>query len=528
MNISHIEHHQAIVRIITAIVGVAAGVGVILFITSSSSNIIAVTSIVIGAGLCVTCIVSPRNGVYVLVGLSLYLDFLKRLLLLAGNIDFNDVGMVLAVAPLMAAGLVLSVLTRQAFHRLELTRVDIAFFFIGGLMMALTFAIGVRDGGFGLEAVKFALNSSCYVFLVPVITRVFDTSEEVMRLLRFTTFAAIPVALYGIWQQLFGFSDFEISYLRTGLTVTVELLYGMSLRPFSTLNSPTALSAISGSVAVLALLPIFNGRRHGYSRLGPLLLFAIYVAACIASASRAGNVIWILGIVGAWAFHSRARVRALYILAFAGFVALLASAEYIQNHLAEWDPSQYATTAFTSQATGIQTYSDRLQGFINLTRSTAMYSPFGLSQEMLNSPLTYNHDAFSWVLTHFGVFPTGTLLVILFMGVRMAHRRIFSMERNATRLTATVAMSTILAIAATSVLFGGAYSTVFPQNLLLWMLVAVVVVLLGAPAQPTDSSKADEMQQSGLWQPAPSRELSRPVHQREPLSAPQRRPGRRL
>jgi hypothetical protein len=180
--------------------------------------------------------------------------------------------------------------------------------------------------------------------------------------------------------------------------------------------------------------------------------------------------------------------------------------------------------------TRIQTYSERLSGFVNLTQSTAMYSPFGLSADDLNSPLTYNHDAFSYVLTHFGVIPTGVLLAVLLFGLRLAHRRVFSMPKNEIRQVATVAISLVLATLATAVLFGGSYYTVFPQNLLLWLLVGVAVTLLtGSFAPRTSAEESGESEDDslpGVWRPRREGVALASSGTRVPILPPGRQRGR--
>ena len=70
----------------------------------------------------------------------------------------------------------------------------------------------------------------------------FPKPDDVKRLIKFCLIVYIPVALYAIWQQIFGLSDFEFNYLQTGYTITVGLLDDVRPRPFSTLNSVHALS----------------------------------------------------------------------------------------------------------------------------------------------------------------------------------------------------------------------------------------------------------------------------------------------
>ena len=86
------------------------------------------------------------------------------------------------------------------------------------------------------------------LFVMPVL---FPRYEDALRVLRFTLWVFLPVALYGIAQQIDGFQPFEIAYLRTGLSIEIKQLLTNHVRAFSTLNSPTALGAVSAVLVVV-------------------------------------------------------------------------------------------------------------------------------------------------------------------------------------------------------------------------------------------------------------------------------------
>ena len=83
-----------------------------------------------------------------------------------------------------------------------------------------------------------------------------------------TDFAAWPVAIYGIVQQVEGFQLFEIAYLRTGLSIEIKQLLTNRVRAFSTLNSPTALGAISALMMVVAMVMPAEGPSFGIAPSG--------------------------------------------------------------------------------------------------------------------------------------------------------------------------------------------------------------------------------------------------------------------
>jgi len=90
----------------------------------------------------------------------------------------------------------------------------------------------------------------------------FGSPESVAKFTRFIILAFLPVAAYGIYQQVYGFQEFEIEYLKTpGLTIEIKQLEANRVRAFSTLNSPTSLSVVVCSVAMMALSLALVGNR---------------------------------------------------------------------------------------------------------------------------------------------------------------------------------------------------------------------------------------------------------------------------
>jgi hypothetical protein len=74
--------------------------------------------------------------------------------------------------------------------------------------------------------------------------------------------------------------------------------------------------------------------------------------------------------------------------------------------------------------------------------------------------------------------------------------------------------------------------TVFPQNLLLWMLVGIAVVLLtGSFPPPTEHADAGadfEGRTPGLWRPQREPMVVAPAQTRARFRRPEREPGRRF
>ncbi|MGB8167931.1 MAG: hypothetical protein WCF18_10600, partial [Chthoniobacteraceae bacterium] len=194
-------------------------------------------------------IVAPRVGLITLVVLCGYSDFLKRTLIFWSELSFEQLSYVLIAAPLVVTGLIVAFVTRWAFHEIAVTRRD----FLMGLLvvvgMGLSFALEWRESKQVLESAKAAVNNGLYVALMPVLAQFISNEEQIVKFFRLAVLLFIPVAAYGIFQAIFGFADFEIQYLRTGLTITANEL---NPRPFSTLNSAGALGDMAAIMAILS------------------------------------------------------------------------------------------------------------------------------------------------------------------------------------------------------------------------------------------------------------------------------------
>jgi len=481
MDWRNLENSQKLLRLIVSIIGVVAAMIVAEILFNANINLIAASCLLVSVFAFFVCIVSPKSGVYTLIAVSGYLDFVKRCLIMFGDFNFTDISYVLAIAPLMVLGLFLSLFAGYAFHRVRFSWLDVAAIIVAFLSVGLGFLIAVKDGGANLEAVKETVNGVCYAFMLPVITNTFSKPGELTKLFRFATIVYIPVAVYGIWQQIFGINDFEMAYLQSGYTVTDALLNDVRVRPFSTLNSPTSLAGMTAMMAILALVPLWakEGREQtAMLKVRCLSLFVLFVAACICSLSRAGNVVWIIGLAALYFFETRLRTKFFYMSTIGAFLLLVLFSPLIYDHLGEIDLARFADSDFTSQVLRMSTYSERLKGYINLTHSTFMWSPFGLSSTDLNNELVYNHDMFSNLLIHIGFIPLGILIFVLYKALSFAHGRLLRMPHGDRRSLLMIMIALMYGCIAVPALAGAGFLLAFPDNLFFWLFAGCLAMLL--------------------------------------------------
>ena len=469
-------------------------------------NPLAASCICASAVFFVAASVSPRAGFVALLFLCAYSDLLKRMLVFWGDLSFEQVSYVLAGAPVVVAGLAVCVVTRWAFHRLHLGLRELLILAAIVLAMSLNFLLSYRAGAGVLEAFKQAANNGLYLVLAPVALKLIESPAQIGKFLLTARWMFIPVAAYGIFQAIFGLADFEIEYLRSGLTIMVKELWDARPRPFSTLNSAHALGTLAAAFAVLSLYPLLvdRGERAVVTeKIKSVGLFLLYLAASLASLARTAIIVWVVGLFAFWCFRSRWRTKAFYWTSGAIFAALLAASPYILEHIAEWDPANDQQSAIVGQALRIQTYVERLRGFVNLTRSTDMYSLFGLPEDQKATETTYNHDPISSLLVDFGLVGLAAAVAVVFFGLRAIHSRLLAFPPGENRDTIVLLTAINVGWLASHLLFHGVITT-FPVNAFFWLFIGMIGFLLLAPPAPAaeDSSAADTAA-SRLGLPAP-------------------------
>jgi hypothetical protein len=451
-------------------------------------------------------VVSTRAGLLVLLFSCAYSDLLKRLLVFWGDLSFEQVSYVLAMAPLVVAGLFVSVITQWAFHRVEIKLRDVLLMGGVGIAMVLSFLLNKRGGGDTLESMKQAANSGLYMVLAPIALKILQNASEIEKLLLKTRIIFIPVALYGIWQSFFGLADFEIEYLKSGLTMMVKELFDIRPKPFSTLNSAGSLGTLTAGLAVLSLYPLLVKRTTQltfFDKFASIGLFLLYLAASLVSMVRASVLVWMVALFGVWCFRSAARTRVFYWSAIGSFMVLIASSSYILSHIAEWDPANGAESAIAGQALRLQTYSERLKGFVNLTNSTDMYSLFGLPEDQKMRETTYNHDPLSTLLVDVGVVGLVAVIVPFVLIVRFLHKRLLGLPPGAHRDIAVLLVAINAGWLVSHLLFHSVISG-FPVNAFFWLFGGMAGALL---IMERPSAEVPETDTAPTWSRAPEMRL---------------------
>jgi hypothetical protein len=436
-------------------------------------------------------IINPKAGLYILILGTGYIDLIKRLGILTGTLSFGDVVVSMAVAPILCACICLGVVLQQVFHRRRLERWQYVVLVLVTFLMGSVLLQDVSGGAGLLEGLQDFANSGAYFPLILVSGILFPKPEDVKQFLKFCLIAYIPVGLYAIWQQIFGLNPFEISYMQTGFTMTVGLLDDVRARPFSTLNSPHALTVMASILALLSFFLHFKGSKRAAWQFPVGLLF---VAACAASVSRAGWVLLALGAIG-WICFGRASttigfygsVTALLVMLIVNADPLLDSLEAIQQKL----PSG---GAFAEQTFRIETFSDRLYSFRNMATNPVFHTWFGNPE--LHGPngetVSHDelvHDQLTQILVRFGFVGLTGFILLLVGALWLTHRRVLAQKDLVARRTAIALLTVLAAIIYSGMLFGS-HLGVFPVNVFFSVLGGFLLVCCAQSKETATSTRA--------------------------------------
>jgi hypothetical protein len=505
---------------------------IILFIVGAVlSGLLVVLSVLTGGGnevghLCkfmliavaVFGLIAPRNGILLLLFICAYIDTVKRLMAVSGRVSQMDLYYVLGIPPVLLSSVTASIIIAVFVGKLELKGHQWRLLFIAIGFVAtnagLSFLGGNRSIGGLLPVVANSGSYALLLFLIPVL---FQQREDIERLIKRIIWIFLPVAIYGVLQKIFGYQEFEIAYLKTGISIEAKQLLDNDFRPFSTLNSNTALTTVCGFLAPLSFTAMFiSTSTHRRSLLPPSLalpLTLIFSAGIVASTGRSGIAVAAFTFLGCWCFRSLNTTRGMYAV----IVTLFASLIIFSNHLIEIiGPLQMQISnlvgdeGYAEQMTRLGTYTDRLVGYYNLMTNPAMWSLFGHSRDILQDYSLYSHDLFTNALVRYGVVPVlGISIVAIFLLIQL-HRTVLRITDRSLLAIAAAMTAIMISSVLVSLLFGSVMG-VFPINLLIYTMGGILMLAkqlydttIHAPVEHFAEAGAAQLIRMATPSPAPT------------------------
>lgn len=450
-------------------------------------------------------LMAPRLAFFFFILQTAYLDLFKRLMIIAGNISFVDLFWVLGIAPVTIVGIACGLIVRMVFGQTQAGVADVRRLVITVILNALlALLVFVKGGGIG-GTVREVANGSSYALLIFIVPLLFRTPESVAACTRFIVFVYVLPVAYTIYQQLFGFQEFEIEYLKTGLSIEVKQLEMDRVRAFGTLNSPTSISVVASSVAAMALGLLFAGRRD--RRLGlsaPLVMGIVIlcVGAWAASTVRVGILLLPVAVVGTFLFSRPGATLAFYGSLSGGLLVLVLMSDYLYRNIEIWSGKLIELcgggSSYLAHMLNMNTYKDRLYGFSNVLLNPSAYSLFGMRHGGEDEGLV-SHDPISSTLLRYGLVPLLLILLSGGFGIWRMHRMIFQMKNRTLQLFAAGCLANAAGNMAVSLINGNLLGT-FPVNVFFWVSLAFAITLRQAdevlarqPAPAPDPNPSDPL-----------------------------------
>ena len=466
-----------------------SGIGavyVMLSVLLAGGNSIGALAQFLSIGSFIFALIQPRLALYLMVLYAGYSDLLKRMMIFDGHVTMNDVMWVRALCPLTLAGICIGTLVRSLgdgslYQRRKL--VSLLFCILGFIVSG---ASALRSGGgFNAAATQLA-DGAAYMFLLFVIPCIFRTPQQIIAFIKYCLIVFIPVALYGIKQQIFGLSEFEIEYLRSGLTVLSKHLDDVRPRPFSTLVDSSPFGTTCAVCACLALLVRRHHRDTGTRSWGALsfVLFALFVIGCVASMTRVASINWVIPIVLLPVLRSARGTATLYASVMALFFSACIFAQELSNavtRLTLWALENFGGTAIGEQFSRFWTICDRLDGMYDLAHNPLMWTMFGYgtkgAADMHEAHMVASHDLISNLLLEIGWLPLSLLLIIAALALHSFHRSVLGLRGTPVFNICLWMVGIEFGLLVHNVFAGNVTST-FPVNFFCWFIAGALNVCI--------------------------------------------------
>lgn len=465
-------------RALIIFLGGIGAVYIMLSVLLGGGNSIGALAQFLSIGSCILAMIRPRLALYLMVLYAGYSDLLKRMMVFDGHVTMGDVLWVRALCPLTLAGICLGTLVRSLHDGSLYQRRKLISLLVCLLGFTISGVSALRSGGgFNAAATQLA-DGAAYMFLLFVVPCAFRTPEQIISFIKYCLIVFIPVALYGLKQQIFGLSDFEIEYLRSGLTVLSKHLDDVRPRPFSTLVDSSPFGTSCALCACLALMVRRHHRDTGTRQWGLLsfVLFALFVAGCVASMTRFANINWALPILLLPVLRSQRGTIALYTSVLTVFITACIYAQDLINWVTKitlWALENFGGTAIGEQFVRFWTICDRLEGMHDLAHNPLMWTVFGYGSkaaaDMHEAHMVASHDLISNLLLEIGWLPLGLLIIVSAIALRSFHRSVWTLRGTPVFNICLWMIGVEFGLLIHNI-FAGNITSTFPVNFFTWFI----------------------------------------------------------
>lgn len=418
---------------------------------------------------------SPRSGLLFLIVAGFYLDLMKRFLVIEGVFSFLDLVQILALAPITFAGILAGQLTKSVFKGEFFSRKEL-FVFVGSVVLtASVIALGVAKSGLGVRSIAEAGSKSAYISFVWLAFYLLRTPEERKKFLDFMVICFVPVLIYAYKQLILGYSDLEVAYSLSGLTMVDTPLKEGKIeyyRIFSTMSSSGAFGLIAVVVGSYCLLA-FKSRSRGKVFLTRFFGLLCY-ASLIPGAGRTGWAITIIIIACFFMFRSKlatlmvyGSVGVLLTILFTNGEALIEAGAELTAGAADGD--------WETRSLQVGTFTDRTRSIENWTTDPSYFSYFGLSEA--EKEHVFVHDMLGEIFVSYGLVGLVSVVAAIISILAYAHFRILTRKDVSERNFMVFLLAVIFGLLLGSIVSGGGIR-IFPVVFYFWAFIGMLFVMM--------------------------------------------------
>lgn len=469
---------RAMIYILVPILGLLMSLWLVNEIITADRNILASFMEYLGYGGLILGIFWPRAGFYFLIGISGYLDFIKRLLIVTGDLNWNEILDVLKIAPLTLCGVFVGLLIKRWIEGKFFYFHEWITFFLVIIFQGISVALSYKESKTLYAAIATTANGSVYIILLLVVSMLYKNFHSMLRMIKILVYAYVPVAIYGIGQYLFGILDFEREYLLSGYTSNIGYFaVDLFVRPFSTLNSNHGYSIVMCMMVYLAYV-IGNhdwGRGQFLKRFFWIVVTSLFVVATITSFRRTSWFMLFCAMPMLFCFYRKDFTILFYLACFSILTIFFLNAKTIQDNLGQLQSFLPISDEKSEAAFRLGTFSERLKSYHNLLNNREIWSLFGKrdifqgrNQRVLGDDYVV-HDGISQTVVSYGFFGLGCIVTILSASLYYVHKITLRIEDPLEKKMAI----TLLALNFSNVLTGVVFQSnvaIFPVNLYFWVV----------------------------------------------------------
>ena len=457
---------------------------VILSVLSGSGNIISATLKYFLIAVCVFGLVKPKSGMYILVVLALSLDFIKRVMVFGGAMNFSDVALTLAVAPILMMCITIGTVLGRFFRggrRAPFTKIEFtSLLFASVAVVLVTILSVVSAGGLGLGAMANIANGAAYILMAGVAGIVFPERDQQIKFLNFSAVMMTFCVIYGLAQAVHGGPfDFEIDYLLLGYSSTIAILDTLTFRPFGTLNSATALWAI----ALLGLSFAFYRMRESRAmKLFWIVAILAFLALPVVGAIRTAMAASVIAIASQLVYGSKKLTILMYSVSGFLFLNLVIFIDFVESNLGAGTQllrsGLGSTSEWQQRATTLLTFTERVKSIKGWSRDADMWTLFGHDAlSAAGSDALVTHDLIGQLLFRYGAVPLVFVVLLVSYTAIKLHKKIFQIADPKDKRLASYYAGVIFTLVFAALITGD-FLRVFPVNLFLWINVGFLLKLI--------------------------------------------------